>query len=355
MFTDQELHNSTILVVDDNIINVELLVGILENEGYRNVLSTTDPRDVQSFYINHQIDLILLDMRMPHMDGVEVMEQLKALVTNDYIPVLIITAQTDNETKRRALAAGARDFITKPYENWEVLNRVHNMLETRYYYNHQVVRGDMLEKAVKKRVQEVRDTQLEIVRRLGRAGEYRDNETGAHVIRMSKICELLTKTAGLNEEMQDLILYASPMHDVGKIGIPDSILLKPGKLDEQEWEIMKTHTIIGEEILKDHPSDIMQMAASIAISHHEKWDGSGYPKALKGEAIPLEGRIATLSDVFDALLSARPYKKAWSVDDTLELIRGQSGKHFDPNLVEHFLKIIPDVLKIRDQFKDEDM
>ncbi|MDH5748270.1 MAG: response regulator [Rhodospirillales bacterium] len=351
---DKEARQAEILIVDDNPANVMLLEKILEKEGFAHVYSTTDPRVVLGMYEEHRFDLILLDIRMPHLDGFQVMEQLSKIIEGDYLPVLILTAQTDKETRLRALELGAKDFITKPFDQTEVLQRIRNMLEVRILYNFQRDMNEILEEKVRERTQELTDTRLEIIRRLGRAGEYRDNETGMHVIRMSKSCQALALGAGLSEETAEMILNASPMHDVGKIGIPDGILLKPGKLTAEEWETMKTHSEIGADILDEHSSEMIQMAQRIALTHHEKWDGSGYPKGLKGEEIPIEGRIAAVCDVFDALTSDRPYKKAWPIQDAINHINENSGSHFDPRLVEIFNKVLPEILRIREQHMDEE-
>lgn len=348
-----------ILIVDDKLVNVELLETMLSLAGYTNIRSTTDSRDVQELYQSDQFDIILLDIRMPYLDGFQVMEQLSEGIKNDYLPVLVLTAQQDMETRLRALELGAKDFVTKPFDSTEVLNRIANMLEVRELYNQRKHHADILEKKVQDRTrelhqrnQELEDTRLEIVRCLGRAGEYRDNETGFHVIRMSKGCQALALAAGLGEERASTFLHASPMHDVGKIGIPDHILLKPGRLDPAEWEIMKTHVDIGVEIIGKQDSELMNLARLIALNHHEKWDGCGYPQGLKGEGIPIEGRISAVCDVFDALTSERPYKKAWPVDEAVSFINENADSHFDPELVRLFNQILPDLLSIRDKYAD---
>lgn len=353
MFDQDELLESNILIVDDNPTNIALLEDILEQEGYENFTSTTDPRKVTELYASETFDLLLLDIRMPHLTGIDVMNALKEQVEGDFLPILVLTAQTDMQTRKDALEAGAKDFLTKPFDHWEVLLRIRNMLETRYFYKRQVIRGDLLEQEVKARTSELREAQLEIVRRLGRAGEYRDNETGAHVIRMSKVAEILARGMGLDKRTCEKILHASPMHDVGKIAIPDAILLKPGPLTDDEWEVMKGHAVAGADILGGHQSELMTMAAEVAKNHHEKWDGSGYPAGISGEDIPLVARIAAVSDVFDALTSARPYKKAWPIDEAVEHIKKQAGSHFDPRVVEVFLKNVDAILAIRKQHPDQ--
>lgn len=356
MSTDgSSLKQSKILIVDDEPVNVLLLEQMLAGVGYENVISTSDPREVLGLHLAEGFDLILLDMRMPHMSGVDVINALSVPEKENFVPILVLTAQTDDSTRNDALAAGAMDFLTKPFKHWEVLLRINNMLKTRAFYKAQRFRADDLEEKVRERTKEVRENQLKIVQRLGRAGEFRDNETGAHVLRMSKSCQLLALAAGLDEQHAEQILFASPMHDVGKIGIPDHILLKPGKLTFDEFEIMKTHTDIGGEIIGDHTSELLTLARQIALCHHEKWDGSGYPLGTSGEDIPIESRIAAICDVFDALTSERPYKDAWPLEKAINLITEQSGKQFDPQLITVFLTIVPKIEQLRDEFPDDDV
>ena len=354
MDTIQEIsRKSRILIVDDNQTNVQLLEMLLQMENFENVQSTMDPRDVVGLHQEHNFDLILLDIRMPHMDGFQVMEALKDIHKEDYLPIIILTAQQDMETRLRALELGAKDFLTKPFDRLEVLHRIENMLEVRHLYNQQSKQSEILEQKVRDRTNEIMTTRLEIIQRLGRAGEYRDNETGMHVIRMSKSCQRLAIAIGLSEGHAEQIFQASPMHDVGKIGIPDHILLKPGKLGAEEWEIMKSHAEIGADIIGEHDSGLMIMAREIALTHHEKWDGSGYPKGLRAEQIPIEGRIAAVCDVFDALTSARPYKDPWPIEKAMALIQDEADKHFDPDLVKHFVSIQDQIIRIRDKYSDE--
>lgn len=346
------LLSSKILVVDDEPLNVILLEQILDGEGYTDVQSTTDPRKVVEMHRENAFDLILLDIRMPHMTGIDVMNALTELGQDDWLPVLVLTAQTDDATREQALAAGARDFVNKPFKQWEALQRIQNLLETRLLYSLQKNRAADLEDLVSQRTQEIEQTQRKVIERLGRAGEYRDNETGAHVVRMSRACHLLALALGLSQRHADLILTASPMHDVGKIGIPDQILLKPGRLTPEERLIIETHAHIGADIIGDHESEVLKLAQVIAHTHHEKWDGTGYPAGLKGEGIPIESRIAAVCDVFDALTSPRPYKKAWPIDEAMALINKEAGSHFDPAVVQAFEKILPDILALRQEFPD---
>ena len=346
--------NECILIVDDEPANLKLLDKMLGNQGYQNLILVSDPREVIARYQAARPDLILLDINMPHLDGYQVMELLKALHDPLLPPIVILTAQNSKDYLLRALAGGARDFISKPFDRNELLMRVRNLLDAQLAHRMIHEQKQVLEEMVQARTEELRRTRLQVVQRLGMAAEYRDEETGSHILRMSHMSALLARASGWSEADCELMLNASPMHDIGKIGIPDAILLKPGKFEPAEWEIMKTHATIGGKLLEGDDSDLMRMAQQIAISHHEKWDGSGYPNGLAGEAIPQAGRIAALADVFDALTSARPYKKAWSIEDAVKLIQENSGKHFDPKLVEVFLQQLPAILKIRERFDESE-
>jgi putative two-component system response regulator len=346
------LNTQRILIVDDEPANLRLLDKMLRGQGFESLILLDDPRQVLDFYQSTQPALILLDINMPHLDGFQVMEQLQALNDPLLPPIVILTAQHDKAYLLRALAGGARDFIAKPFDRNELLMRVRNLLDAQLAHRLVHDQKAMLEDMVRARTEALRRTQLQVVQRLGMAVGYRDEETGNHILRMSHISALLARGMGWSEADCELMLYASPMHDIGKIGIPDSILLKPGKLEPDEWETMKAHTTIGARLLEGDDSDIMRMAREIALSHHERWDGSGYPAGLSGEAIPLCGRIAMLADLFDALTSARPYKQAWPVESALDMIRESSGKHFDPVLVEVFMQELPAILEIRDRFSE---
>lgn len=350
---DARIRDAKILVVDDLELNIRLLENLLAEAGYRNVYSTTDSREVARLYRELSPDLVLLDLHMPHRNGFQVMEDLREIERDSYIPVLVLTGLPDHATRLRALESGARDFLSKPFEHVEALTRIRNMIEVRLLHNDVREQNRILEEKVRERTQQLRETQLEIVRRLGRAAEYRDNVTGMHVIRMSHYCAELARAIGWDEESCEMLLHASPMHDIGKIGIPDRILLKEGKLTAEEWEVMKSHAAIGAELLSGSSSPLMQMAMEIALSHHEKWDGSGYPRGLKGEDIPIVGRIVALCDVFDALTTERPYKQAWPVEAVVAELERQSGKHFDPHLVETFKTILPKILQIRERYTEK--
>jgi putative two-component system response regulator len=344
--------NANILVVDDEMANIRLLEKMLTSMGYKNVVCTQDPKQVLPLYQQHNSDLILLVLNMPELDGYRVMAQLKELGDNFLPPILVLTAQHMQSFCQRAFDSGAHDYVTKPFDADELLSRVRNMLEikmSKKFMHHQ---NEILEQKVQKRTQDIHDTRLQSVRRLGRAAEYRDNETGLHIIRMSKISAVITKASGMCTKDCELILNAAPMHDIGKIGIPDCILLKPGKLDATEWDIMQSNAQFGAGILSGDNSDLMTMAHDISISHHEKWNGNGYPNNLMGDAIPITGRITALSDVFDALTSERPYKNAWSVQEAENLIAEESGRHFDPRLASLFLDNLSEIVAIKEKYAD---
>jgi len=306
-------------------------------------------------------DLILMDIVMPKMDGYELLEHLKADPRFKHIPVIMISALDELSSVVRCIKQGAIDYMVKPFNPVLLKARINAALASkRLHDEHEAHRKQIeqynqkLESRVRERTRELYESRKEIIFRLGRAAEYRDNETGLHVFRMSHICARLAREIGLDEEECQMILLASPLHDIGKIGIPDSILLKPGKLDKEEWEIMKTHTTIGAEILSESNSDLLKMAELIALTHQEKWDGSGYPKGLRGEEIPLVGRIVTLCDVFDALTSKRPYKRKWTNEEAKNYIEQEAGTHFDPKLAKVFLRILPDILEIQSRFQEND-
>ncbi len=341
-----------ILIVDDEPANLKLLDKMLRAEGYTNLVLIQDPRQVLEAYRQAPVDLILLDINMPYLDGFAVLAGLQAPGEPLLPPVIILTAQHGRDILLRALNSGARDFIGKPFDRLELLARVRNLLDVHLAQRLLHARKEELEAEVRARTEELHRTRLQVVRRLGRAAEYRDNETGYHIMRVSHVATLLARAAGWDEAACDLMLNASPMHDIGKIGIPDRILLKPGRLEPEEMEVMKTHTTIGAEILGDDDSDLLRLAREIALTHHEKWDGTGYPQGLAGADIPQSGRIVAVADVFDALTSERVYKRAWPVEDAVAYMREQAGAHFDPELVGHFLDLLPQVLEIRTRFAE---
>ena len=320
-----------LLVVDDEPTNLQVLRHVLDKD-YRLLFATDGTRALQ-LARQQQPRLVLLDVMMPGMDGYAVCAALKADPATAAIPVIFVTALTDAADETRGFDAGGVDYITKPVSAPVVRARVRTHLSL-------------------VRTEELRETRLQIVQRLGRAAEYKDNETGMHVIRMSHFAHRLALAAGCGAEWADDLLNAAPMHDVGKIGIPDAVLQKPGPLDPQEWATMRRHPEIGAEIIGEHPSGVLRLARSVALAHHEKWDGSGYPAGLAGEHIPLEARIVAVADVFDALTSVRPYKKAWAPEDAMAHIAAQAGQHFDPELVHLFAPLLPELLDIRQRWQD---
>lgn len=313
-----------ILVVDDQSSNLEVLRGIL-SDTYA-LAFAKDGEAALAAAQRHHPDLILLDIMMPGLDGYEVCRRLKADPQLHHIPVIFVTALTELEDEAKGFQVGAVDYVTKPVSAAIVRARVRTHISL--------------------------ISQEIVLDRLGVAGEFRDNDTGSHVRRMGQYAEILARRYGWDNDACRVIAQTAPMHDIGKIAISDNILLKPGKLSEEEWQVMRTHPVCGSTIVGDHNSSLMQMAARIAISHHEKWDGSGYPYHLSGEQIPIEGRIVAIADVYDALMSRRPYKEAWAQDDVISHIREQSGKHFDPALVKIFLESVDDFIKIRNAIPD---
>ena len=350
--TEALLNQARIFIVDDEPANLKLLDKMLGSQGYSELVLIQDPREVLERYRETRADLILLDINMPHLDGFQVMEQLKALDDPLLPPIVVLTAQHGRDTLLKALATGARDFVGKPFDRIELLMRVRNLLDAQLAHRLVSDQKAVLEDMVRARTESFNQTRLQVVRRLGRAAEYRDNETGLHIIRMSQFSALLARSLGWSEADCELMLHASPMHDVGKIGIPDAVLLKPGRFEPHEWEIMKSHATIGADILEDGDSDLLRLAREIALAHHEKWDGSGYPHGLSGETIPQSGRIVAVADVFDALTSARPYKKAWPVEDAVKFVSENAGSHFEPAVAAHFRKCLPDILSIRERFAE---
>jgi putative two-component system response regulator len=324
----------------------------LKSGGYLNVVAVQDPREVVDAYKAVRPDLILLDVNMPHMDGYAVMEALKSI--NDPLPaaIVVLTAQSGEDFLLRALNGGAIDFLTKPVNKRELLARVKNILMAHLAMRFIHGQNSVLEVMVEQRTQDLRDSRLDLVRRLGRASEYRDNETGQHILRMSHTSVLLAKRIGWDPHACELLLNAAPLHDVGKIGIPDGILLKPGALTDNERELMKKHAQIGADILSGSTDELINMARDIALNHHEKWDGSGYPNGLAGFHIPEAARIVAITDVFDALTSTRPYKKPWTTAEALAFMTEQSGKHFDPTFMCHFVSIVEEGMAIRERFAE---
>jgi putative two-component system response regulator len=323
-----------ILIIDDQAQNVDLLRRILERAGYESIASTTNPTEALALKMEFQPDLVLLDLHMGEgMDGFQVLQELVSKRNGaDHLPVLMITADDSAEVKRRALALGAKDFVGKPFDSEEVLLRIRNLLETRFLYQTLREQNTELEQKVADRTQELEESRLEVLERLAVAVEFRDDDTGNHTKRVAHVSGLLAEAIGLPSETVDLIRRAAPLHDIGKVGIPDSILLKAGPLTGKEFTIMKTHTVLGARMLNDGRSELVRVSQRIARSHHEWWDGSGYPDKSSREQIPLEARIVAVADFLDALTHDRPYRPAWSLEDTLSEIAARAGIHFDPQI-----------------------
>jgi putative two-component system response regulator len=317
----------TLLLVDDEATNLQVLRHTLQND-YR-LFFAKDGMKALELAKTGKPNLVLLDVMMPGMSGYEVCEFLKRDPATSRIPVIFVTAMAEADDEARGLEAGAVDYISKPFTPSIVQARVRTHLS--------LVQAD-----------ELRETRLQIVQRLGLAAEFKDNETGRHVIRMSQYAKVLALACGYSSAYAEEMLHAAPMHDVGKIGIPDAILQKSGALTEAEWVVMRSHAEIGAQIIGEHESGLLYMAHVIALNHHEKWDGTGYPRGLKGKDIPREAQIVAVADVFDALTSPRPYKPVWPVEEALDFLRRESGRHFDPELIEAFMSCLPEVLKIRE-------
>jgi putative two-component system response regulator len=339
--TTDSVRSARILMVDDEEANLQLLRRILEPVGYDDLRSTTEPGEVASLFAEYRPDLMLLDILMPGKDGLEVLSELReTLDEDDYLPVLIVTSDHSAEAMRRGLSAGAQDFLTKPLSPAEVRLRVKNLLKTRFLHLALQDHNRHLEERVSERTAELERARLEILDRLARAAEYRDDETGDHTRRVGQMAAAIAGALGLDDEEVELIRRAAPLHDVGKIGIPDEILLHPGRLSEEQLVVMKTHTTIGGDLMAGSEFPLMQKAEEIARTHHEWWSGEGYPAGYAGEDIPIAGRIVTVADVFDALTHQRPYKPAWTVAEAWGEIDGLSGIQFDPAAVDAFGSVL---------------
>jgi putative two-component system response regulator len=348
-----------ILVVDDQLQNIELLEAYLVPQGYE-IVKAVNGEEALGKLSGNQIDLILLDVMMPGMDGFEVTRRVRQDDKKRLLPIILVTALRETEDRVKGIEAGCDDFLSKPVDKMELLARVRSLLKVKAYNDLMNNYRKELESEVTGRTEElkhafekIKAASLETIYRLSMAAEYKDKETGAHIKRMSLYSAAVTRRMGLTESTIETILYAAPMHDLGKIGIPDLILMKPAKLDPVEWEIMKQHTVIGAKILQGSDAEFIRLGETIALSHHEKWDGSGYPNSLKGIEIPITGRITAIADVFDALTSKRPYKEPFSVEKSLAIIREGRGSHFDPDVADAFFAIQDEILTIKKQYDDD--
>jgi putative two-component system response regulator len=370
----REPNQSKVLIVDDEHVNIEIVKAYLEEEGFENLISTTDATQAINQMRQQKPDIVLLDINMPHISGLEILEYMRGNQDLMLIPTIVLTAANDPKIKLQALRLGASDFLAKPVDPSELMIRLQNVLAVKAYQDHLAQYSEKLEQQVRIRTAELIRSRQEAIHCLARAGEYRDDDTGHHVTRVGRYSALIATELGFPQEAIDLIEQAAQLHDVGKIGIPDAILHKPGKLDPQEFDFIKEHCGIGRRIinplsheetirLKSHTSvglqimgstnsPVLKLAAVIAATHHEKWDGSGYPKGLAGNAIPIEGRIVAVADVFDALSSARPYKEAFPIEKCLKILTDGRGAHFDPRVLDAFMRRMDDVIRICKEYHD---
>jgi putative two-component system response regulator len=372
--TKQASRNACVMIIDDERINIEVVKTYLKQEGFENFLSTTHSPSAIEMLRRHRPDIVLLDINMPEVSGLEILAQMRQDAQLSMIPALVLTAANDPKIKLQALRFGASDFLAKPVDPSEMTLRVENVLAVKAYQDHLSQYSERLEQQVRVRTEELERSRQEAIHCLARAGEYRDDDTGHHVTRVGRYSRLIAAELGLPQDQIELLEQAAQLHDVGKIGVPDAILHKPGKLDPREFEIMqshcgigsriinpltdeefhrlKSHTSIGLQIMGSTHSPVLRLAAMIAASHHEKWDGTGYPLGLAGTAIPLEGRIVAVADVFDALSSERPYKPAFPIEQCMTILAEGRGRHFDPSVLDAFFRRQDEVLRIRQEYLD---
>jgi two-component system response regulator RpfG len=344
---------NTVMVIDDQSTGRAILEQVVRSIDERvSVEGFGRPVDAVVWATRHIADLVLIDYMMPEMNGIELAKRLRALPGYEHVPIMMVTAHDDRKVRYDALDAGVTDFLIKPVDARECMARCRNLLTLRRQHLALEDKRRLLEGMVEEATREVRDREKETLMRLARAGEFRDEETGYHLVRMARYSRLIADTIGLESEEAETIELAAPLHDIGKIGIPDQILLKKDKLDGMEWNTMRSHPLIGHEILKGSASKYVRMGSLIALGHHEKYDGSGYPNGLVSDHIALCARIVAVADVYDALTSARPYKKAWPSEDAFEFLRQQRGKHFDPHLVDAFAGVQDKVQRIQRELRN---
>lgn len=341
-----------IQVIDDSTINLKLLSSLLERSLGATVHTFDAAPPALAWSLAHDVDLIFVDYVMPEMDGLEFIGRFRAHAHKHDVPIVMVTSAEDRHILRQALELGANDFLNKPFDKFELLARTRNMLAIRKSHKELATRAETLAEEVRKATREIVEQEREVIFRLSRAAEYRSPETGLHVLRVAHYSRALARVAGLSETEQEIIFAASSMHDIGKVGTPDDILYKTDRLDEYEFAMVKLHTLTGYEIMQNSRSALLQMAADIALCHHEKFDGTGYPRGIKGPAIPLPARICAIADVWDALTSERPYKKAWSPEEAIAELKRLSGSHFDPDLIEKFISILPECESIRQRYSE---
>jgi putative two-component system response regulator len=361
-----ETKKSRVLVVDDELINRKVLEGLLKAQGLDCVSADSGPAALK--LLDAGIDLVLLDIMMPGMDGFAVARAIRERPLFADLPIVMVTALSAKEDRLRAVEAGANDFVAKPIDATELGVRMSSLLRMKRYHDEVKDYQQHLEQMVQEKTGALRaalddleharmatlQAHMETIHKLSAAAEYKDEDTASHILRMSRYCAVIARNLGLPPEQVELILNSSPMHDIGKMGIPDAILLKPGKLTEEEWIVMRRHTVIGASILRGGSSKYLEIGAVIALSHHEKWDGTGYPRNLAGEDIPLFGRICALADVFDALTTRRPYKDAYTNERAQAIMADGRGSHFDPKLFDVFIESFGEILSIQREYQDED-
>lgn len=366
--SDNQIELAKIFILDDEPLNIRIVQKCLRHAGYTNVVSTSDSRTAVDLIRSERPDVIVLDIMMPHVSGMHILEVIRGDCRLHHIPVLILTASGDDVMKDQALTSGATDFLTKPIHPVELLARIRNALIVKAHHDHLAAYSGRLEQEVRQRTAELERTRQEVIRVLASAAEYRDQETGNHVLRVGRYAAIIARQLGFSPARVELIGQAAVLHDVGKIGIPDIILLKPGKLTAPEKEVMKNHCEYGRKILSCIPcrerwnlndsaplelSPILRMASVISISHHERWDGGGYPHGLRGEEIPVEGRIVAVADVFDALSSERRYKERMPLDECFRTLERDSGLHFDPVILSAFRACSDEVVRVAQELADE--
>lgn len=343
-----------VAVIDDTPLNLTLIGKLVDRMTHARAHTFGHPTPALAWCLANEPDLVIVDYMMPDMDGLEFVRRLRACRNQDDLPILMVTASHERHVRYGALDCGASDFLTKPIDGREFEARVRNMLKLREGHLASRQRAETLAAEVRRATADILDRERETITRLSRAAEFRDPETGAHIQRMAHYSALIAGQLGLGEAFAEALLMAAPMHDVGKLGIPDTILLKPGRLTPEEFTVMKRHPQIGHDILKDSSSSILRLGAAIALTHHEKFDGSGYPQGVAGDAIPIEGRIVAVADVFDALTSSRPYKPAWPIARAIALLREGRGSHFDPACVDALFNAWERVLEVRSRYQDGD-
>jgi len=378
MADDPDLRNAKIMIIDDEELVIRVVKRFLAADGYSDFVTLSNPRDAFSVIQKEHPDIVLLDIMMPHVTGLDLLKMRQYSPEFHHIPFIILSATSESKVKRDALRLGATDFLAKPVDSSDLTVRVRNSLVVKRHHDTLANHAHELERQVKIRTQQIERSREQIIHCLARAAEYRDNETGAHVIRVGKYTGVIAQELGFSEEYCHQIELAAQLHDVGKIGIPDSVLLNPGRLNNEEFDVMKTHCSLGVEIMEPlaetetegnvvrrhaevggfimdgvDDSPMLELAALIARTHHEKWDGTGYPLGLKGEMIPIEGRICCVADVYDALCSDRPYKKAFPIEKCLEIMLSERGTRFDPIVLDAFFRRLEDIENVRKTYNDE--